>query len=182
MKIYTKKGDKGNTSLLGGKVVPKNHLKIIAYGTVDELNAYLGLVRIKVSNKAIQDNLIKIQNELFTIGSNLAVDSSRSKIKIPLLTQEMVADLELKIDDMNNELPEIKSFLLPGGNEIVALCHIARCVCRRAERHIVTLDKVEKIQSELIKYLNRLSDYLFTLSRFLTKELKAQEIPWNHRA
>jgi len=181
MKIYTKKGDKGNTSLLGGKIVPKNHLKIIAYGTVDELNAYLGLVRIKASNKVIQDNLIKIQNELFTIGSNLAADSSKPKIKIPLLTEQMVVDLELKIDEMNNELPEIKSFLLPGGNEIVSLCHVARCICRRAERHVVTLASVEKVEAELIKYLNRLSDYLFTLSRFLTKELNAQEVPWNSR-
>ncbi len=177
MKIYTKSGDKGKTSLLGGKRVPKDHLRIVAYGTIDELNAHIGLVRSKIANKFTQDNLIKIQNELFSIGSNLAADSK--KIKTPLLTKKTIIDLEIQIDKMNEALPKLTSFLLPGGNEIVAFCHVARCICRRAERNIVKLATVENVDMKLIQYINRLSDYLFVLSRFLSKELNVLEIPWD---
>ncbi len=178
MKIYTKKGDNGTTQLIGGKRVPKNHERIEAYGTVDELNSYMGLLRDQSVGEETYDLIITIQNKLFTIGALLANQDGTNKMKLPLLDEEDVTLLEKEIDKMNDSLPEMRSFILPGGHTTVSFCHIARCVCRRAER-LTTQIGEDILQKEIIlKYLNRLSDYLFVLSRYLTKNLDATEIPW----
>ncbi|MBI4946387.1 MAG: cob(I)yrinic acid a,c-diamide adenosyltransferase [Bacteroidetes bacterium] len=178
MKIYTKKGDKGETSLLGGTRVKKSHIRIESYGTVDELNSWIGLIRDQNIDKHSKEILIYIQDRLFTIGSHLASDPAKSGIKIPDIKEEDITALEKEMDAMNEALPEMRSFILPGGHSTVSYCHIARCVCRRAERCAVHLASEEKVDDLIIKYLNRLSDYLFVLSRKLSHDLKAEEIPW----
>jgi cob(I)alamin adenosyltransferase len=180
-KIYTKTGDKGQTSLIGGTRLPKHHIRIEAYGTVDELNSFVGLVRDSVSEKEVFDLLIEIQDRLFTIGSLLAADPEKNKMQLPQLNESDIVLLEKAIDKMNETLPEMKSFVLPGGHPTVSYCHIARCVCRRAERATLKLSENEKVDEIIYKYLNRLSDYLFVLSRKLTQDLKANEIPWKPR-
>ncbi len=180
-KIYTKTGDKGQTSLIGGTRLPKHHIRIEAYGTVDELNSFVGLVRDSISEKELFDLLIEIQDRLFTIGSQLAADPEKNKMQLPQLNENDVVLLEKAIDKMNETLPEMKSFVLPGGHPTVSYCHIARCVCRRAERATLKLSENEKVDELIYKYLNRLSDYLFVLSRKLTLDLKAKEIPWKPR-
>jgi cob(I)alamin adenosyltransferase len=185
MKIYTKSGDKGNTSLFGGTRVPKDHIRIEAYGTVDELNSYIGLIRdqkIAEHNKQI---LIQIQNDLFTLGAMLATSPEKERLKngkerlsIPKITQKSVELLENEIDAMNETLPAMSHFVLPGGHTTVSFCHIARCVCRRAERKTTKLNAENTIDEQIIIYLNRLSDYLFVLARKLTIDNKSQEIPW----
>lgn len=178
MKIYTKKGDSGTTQLLGGKRVSKNHKRIEAYGTIDELNSYIGLIRDHDIDENLYEFLIEIQDRLFTIGSLLAVDNPDIKFKLPRLSEIDVEDLEKKIDLLEKNLDEMKSFVLPGGNKLVSFCHIARCVCRRAERIATTLPE-ETIQFKLIlKYLNRLSDFLFVLSRYFSKKMNAKEVAW----
>lgn len=178
MKIYTKTGDKGETSLIGGTRLPKNHIRIECYGTVDELNSWIGLIRDQnISQKHISV-LLEIQDRLFTLGSLLAADPEKSKMKLPQIAESDVEFLEKQIDEMDLELEPMKSFVLPGGNTIVSYCHIARCVCRRAERLTVELNYSEKTDTLIVIYLNRLSDYLFTLSRKLTSETGAKEIPW----
>ncbi len=178
MKVYTKKGDKGTTQLIGGKRVPKNHDRIDAYGTVDELNSYMGLLRDQSVGKETYELIITIQNKLFTIGALLANQDDNNKMKLPLIEEKDVTQLENEIDKMNESLPEMRSFILPGGHTTVSFCHIARCVCRRAERLTIQIDE-NVLQVEIIlKYLNRLSDYLFVLSRYLSKNLDAKEIPW----
>ena len=178
MKVYTKKGDNGNTQLLGGKKVPKHHKRIESYGTVDELNSYVGLLRDLIENKETVNTLLDIQDRLFTMGALLAYDDGKNKMNLPLLDEVDVTILEEKIDQMNDALPPMRSFILPGGHSTVSFCHVTRCICRRAERLTTQLDK-NVIQRELIlKYLNRLSDYLFVLGRALSNELKATEIPW----
>ena len=180
-KIYTKTGDNGQTSLIGGTRVPKHHIRIEAYGTVDELNSHIGLIRdqqIKEHHKLI---LIEIQDRLFTIGSSLASDPEKSKMKIPDLKEEDIALLEKEMDKMNETLPEMRSFVLPGGHTTVSFCHIARCVCRRAERLTIHLSENSFVSDLVVKYLNRLSDYLFMLSRQLTQDLQALEMPWKPR-
>ena len=181
MKIYTKTGDKGTTALLGGTRVPKSHERIEAYGTVDELNSYLGLVADQEINTGRKETLREIQDRLFTIGSSLASDPEKSKVKIPDLLESDVTMLEEQIDGMNNELPEMRSFILPGGHPAVSTCHIARCVCRRAERLAINLSQNEFVAELVIKYLNRLSDYLFVLARKMAQDLNADEIPWRPR-
>lgn len=181
MKIYTKTGDKGQTSLFGGKRVPKHHIRIEAYGTVDELNSYIGLVRDQTIDSNSFDALIEIQDRLFTLGSILAVESGNSKVKVPELFEDDVLFLENEIDKMNESLPEMKSFVLPGGHTTVSYCHISRCVCRRAERLVILLSEQEEVNELTFKYLNRLSDYLFVLARKLTMDLNAKEIPWKPR-
>jgi cob(I)alamin adenosyltransferase len=178
MKIYTKKGDKGETSLLGGTRVKKSHIRIESYGTVDELNSWIGLIRDQNIDAQTKKFLIHVQDRLFTIGSHLASDPDKSKAKIPDIKEEDVTALEKEMDKMNESLPEMRSFVLPGGHTAVSYCHIARCVCRRAERCAVSLAGEEKVEDIIIKYLNRLSDYLFVLSRKLSNDLKAEEIPW----
>jgi cob(I)alamin adenosyltransferase len=178
MKIYTKKGDKGETSLLGGTRVKKSHIRIESYGTVDELNSWIGLIRDQAIDKNSKDILVHIQDRLFTIGSHLASDPAKKGIKIPDIKEEDITTLEKEMDKINETLPEMKSFVLPGGHTTVSYCHIARCVCRRAERCAVNLSGEEQVEDIVIKYLNRLSDYLFVLSRKLSYDLKAEEIPW----
>lgn len=180
-KIYTKTGDKGETSLIGGTRLPKHHIRIEAYGTVDELNSFIGLIRDSISEKELFDLLIEIQDRLFTIGSLLAADPEKNKMTLPQLNEEDIVLLEKAIDKMNETLPEMKHFVLPGGHVTVSYCHVARCVCRRAERAVLKLAENEKVDELIYKYLNRLSDYLFVLSRKLTQDLKANEIPWKPR-
>lgn len=181
MKVYTKTGDKGQTSLIGGTRVPKHHIRIEAYGTVDELNSHIGLIRDQQIDEESKKILVEIQDRLFTIGSSLASDPEKSKMKIPDLKEEDVTLLEKEIDKMNETLPEMRSFVLPGGHTTVSYCHIARCVCRRAERLTIHLSENSFVAELVIKYLNRLSDYLFVLSRKLSHDLHATEIPWKPR-
>jgi cob(I)alamin adenosyltransferase len=181
MKIYTKTGDKGQTSLIGGTRVPKHHIRIESYGTVDELNSFIGLIRDQQIDDHSKKVLIEIQDRLFTIGSSLASDPEKSKMKIPDLKDEDITLLEKEIDKMNETLPEMRSFVLPGGHTTVSYCHIARCVCRRAERATIHLSENSFVAELVIKYLNRLSDYLFVLSRKFIHDLKAEEIPWKPR-
>lgn len=178
MKIYTKTGDKGFTSLIGGTRVPKHHLRIEAYGTVDELNSYIGLIRDQEISEVDKDTLKEIQDRLFTIGSTLASDPEKSKMKIPDLKEADIEFLENEMDRMNEVLPELKHFILPGGNTTASFAHLARCVCRRAERISVHLAETEFVEEKVIIYLNRLSDYLFTLSRKTTFDQKSEENIW----
>jgi cob(I)alamin adenosyltransferase len=185
MKIYTKTGDKGTTALFGGSRVPKHNLRIESYGTVDELNSYIGLIRDQKIDSKLITSLIKIQNELFTLGAMLAtppekeiLKNGKERLNIPKVNLSSIEYLENEIDAMNLELPPMTNFILPGGNQTVSFCHIARCVCRRAERITTELDENEEINPDVLKYLNRLSDYLFVLARKLTKDLSAKEIPW----
>ncbi len=185
MKIYTKTGDKGKTSLFGGDRVPKYNLRIEAYGTIDELNSYIGLVRDQNIDIHTIESLIKIQHELFTLGAMLATPLEKEKLKngserlnIDKIQEKWVYYLENEMDKMNLKLPTMKHFVLPGGHTTVSFCHIARCVCRRAER-ICTLLNDETVINELILvYLNRLSDYLFVLARKLTIDNNSKEIKW----
>ena len=181
MKIYTKTGDRGTTSLFGGQRVSKADLRIDTYGTVDELNSYLGLLRDQSVNQNRADVLIEIQDRLFTIGSMLATEPGNTKVKIPVLSDADVSFLEKKIDEMEAHLEPMKSFVLPGGHESVSFGHIARTVCRRAERLTIALHQAEPVDPLIIRYLNRLSDYLFVLCRLMTKELKVNETPWKPR-
>ena len=182
-KIYTKTGDSGSTSLIGGTKISKADLRIEAYGTVDELNSFIGLCRDLISNKHAKMTLREIQDRLFTIGSSLAVDPAKeSKLVIPDLHETDIIALEQEIDVMNEALPAMKNFILPGGHVTVSNIHITRCVCRRAERSCVRLTETSHENYPLIiKYLNRLSDYLFMLARFIGQELNAPEIPWKPR-
>jgi len=177
-KIYTKTGDKGQTSLIGGTRLPKHHIRIEAYGTVDELNSHIGLLRDVTEDVTTHNLLISIQDRLFTIGSHLAADPVKSKMQLPPVFEEDIIVLEKAIDAIDEVVPEMKSFVLPGGHVYVSYCHIARCVCRRAERSVLRLAENEKVDEIHGKYLNRLSDYLFMLSRWYTLELKATEIAW----
>jgi len=185
MKIYTKTGDTGKTSLFGGTRVPKYHLRIEAYGTVDELNSYIGLIRDQKIDAHTTEILLKIQHELFTLGSMLAtppekeiLKSGKERLNINKISDESVELLEQEIDFMNESLPEMTHFILPGGHSTVSFCHIARCICRRAERITTQLSDESTINPKILVYLNRLSDYLFVLARKLTIDTKAQEIPW----
>lgn len=181
MKIYTKTGDQGTTSLLGGKRVSKADLRIDTYGTVDELNSYVGLVRDQEINQKRKDILVEIQDRLFTIGSILATEPGNTKVKIPYIHEEDVTLLEQEMGKMDTELPPMKFFVLPGGHPSISFGHVARTVCRRAERLTIALNAQEVIDPLVIKYLNRLSDYLFVLCRTMTHELKVEETPWKPR-
>jgi cob(I)alamin adenosyltransferase len=179
-KIYTKTGDKGTTSLIGGTKVLKSDLRIEAYGTVDELNSFIGLCRDLLKNKKSRKVFLEIQDRLFIIGSLLACDPEKEiKMKIPELKEEDIILLEKEIDKMSEAIPPMKNFILPGGHKTVSTLHIARSVCRRAERCCVRLQAENPEEDSLIiKYLNRLSDYLFILARFTGYQLKVKEIPW----
>jgi cob(I)alamin adenosyltransferase len=178
MKIYTKTGDEGTTSLFGGKRVSKADLRIDAYGTIDELNAWIGLVRDQEVNGKRKEILIEIQDRLFTTGSILATVPGNTRVKIPSLNEEDISSLEKQIDEMEAELPPMRSFVLPGGHRSVSFGHVARTVCRRAERLVIALHGQEPVDPLVIKYLNRLSDYLFVLCRKMSHELGAEETPW----
>ncbi len=207
MKIYTKTGDEGETSLFNGKRVRKNNIRIDSYGTVDELNSYIGMILDQIRNQVQQEAfekqeskdqaqdhnlfaelseiLLTIQSKLFTLGAMLASppekDSNKkkkSRLKIDLISDEDIKYLENQMDEMNERLPEMTHFILPGGHPAVSFCHIARCVCRRAERKTVELHDLEGVDPKILTYLNRLSDYLFVLARKLSKDLGVVEIPW----
>jgi cob(I)alamin adenosyltransferase len=185
MKIYTKTGDKGTTALFGGTRVPKHHIRIDSYGTVDELNSHLGLIRDQDIDNHYKEVLIAIQDRLFTVGAILATDPDKATLKngkerlnIPKISEDDIERLEHEMDSMNESLPEMTHFVLPGGHQTVSFCHIARCVCRRAERLASALNDLEPFQPESLKYLNRLSDYLFVLARKLSYDLNAEEVKW----
>ncbi|WP_108866296.1 cob(I)yrinic acid a,c-diamide adenosyltransferase [Aquimarina aquimarini] len=185
MKIYTKTGDKGTTALFGGTRVPKHHIRIDSYGTVDELNSYIGLIRDQKIDSQSTQTLIDIQNKLFTVGAVLATDPEKAILKngekrlnIPTISSKDIELLEKEIDKMNESLPPMTHFVLPGGHQTVSFCHVARCVCRRAERLATALYEIEPFEETTLQYLNRLSDYLFVLARKLTLDLKAEEIEW----
>ncbi len=181
MKIYTKKGDSGNTGLIGGTRVPKSSLRIEAYGTIDELNSWIGVMRDQAIDAQFFPQLIEIQDRLFTIGSSLASDPEKSNMKIPDLLESDIEQLEKWMDEMDSQLPEMRFFVLPGGNQSVSFCHVTRCVCRRAERIIVDLHAHEFVADIVMKYVNRLSDYLFVLSRKISQDLQVEEQPWKPR-
>jgi cob(I)alamin adenosyltransferase len=181
MKIYTKTGDKGQTSLIGGTRVPKYHLRIESYGTVDELNSYIGLIADQDNSAVARVFLREIQDRLFTLGSLLAEDVGKSKMKLPQLSTTDVEVLEHAIDAMNETLPDLKSFILPGGNTTVSYCHVARCICRRAERLVVHLSEDVTVDATIVVYLNRLSDYLFTLARYIAHLQGVPDIEWHAR-
>ncbi len=178
MKIYTKKGDKGETSLLGGTKVNKDNIRLEAYGTVDELNAFIGHIHDQEISQNHKTILLKIQNQLFNLGSILSFDGKKTQINLPEITNENIQMLEAEIDKMEEELSPLKDFILPSGHTIASLCHIARTVCRRAERRVVELQAKEKISPNCLEYLNRLSDYLFVLARGVLKEKSCTEITW----
>ncbi|RZW50060.1 MAG: cob(I)yrinic acid a,c-diamide adenosyltransferase [Flavobacteriaceae bacterium] len=185
MKIYTKTGDKGTTALFGGTRVPKHHIRIESYGTVDELNSHLGLVRDQKIDAHSNKILLKIQDKLFTVGAILATDpekavlkSGKDRLNIPKIDLNDIELLELEMDNMNESLPVMTHFILPGGHQTVSFCHIARCVCRRAERLSVALNEIEPLDEHVLIYLNRLSDYLFVLARKLSHDLQADDVKW----
>ncbi|GAB3576501.1 ATP:cob(I)alamin adenosyltransferase [Hymenobacter daeguensis] len=181
MKIYTKTGDKGLTSLIGGTRVPKSSLRIECYGTVDELNSHIGLVRDQDVNAGRRPLLKEIQDRLFTIGSALAADPEKSKMKLPDLHAADVTLLEDEMDRLNLDLPELRAFILPGGHPAVSHAHVARCVCRRAERLVIHLAEDSFVADLVVVYLNRLSDFLFVLSRAMAHELGVEEVTWQAR-
>jgi cob(I)alamin adenosyltransferase len=182
-KIYTKTGDLGNTSLIGGTKVPKSHLRIESYGTIDELNSYIGLVGDLLTDDHSKLILREVQDRLFTVGSSLACDPDKEPLmKIPDLKPEDIVLLEKEIDRMNDILPVMKSFILPGGHPAVSTIHVARCVCRRAERLCVHMQQENLFVDPLvIQYINRLSDYLFMLARYTGHLMQVPEIPWKPR-
>jgi len=182
MKIYTKTGDKGQTGLIGGRRVSKADLRIDAYGTVDELNSWMGLVRDQAVNTNRKDFLKEIQDRLFTIGSELATDPDKTvKRAMPAIIPEDVTLLEDAMDAMDAELPELRAFVLPGGHQAVSFCHLGRTVCRRAERLVIALNQESPVDDLVLQYINRLSDYLFVLSRKMAQELGSEEVAWQPR-
>lgn len=185
MKIYTKTGDKGTTTLFGGTRISKDHIRIESYGTIDELNSYIGLIRDQKIHSHYKNILIEIQDRLFTLGAILATPPEKEfkkngELRLQKLgiTEKDIELLENEIDTMEKTLPAMTHFILPGGHNTVSYCHISRCVCRRAERMVVHLNHNEPIADNVIIYLNRLSDYLFVLARKLSNELNADEIKW----
>ena len=176
--IYTKTGDDGSTMLFGGGRVPKSTLRIEAYGTVDELNSYVGLLRDQMTDAHHRDFLKEIQDRLFTLGANLATNPDKTKVQKPDIVTDDIAALEREMDKMDEKLPELRHFILPGGHTTVSFCHLARCVCRRTERLCVRLALEEPVNGILIQYLNRLSDYFFVLARKLAFDLKVEEVKW----
>ncbi len=185
MKVYTKTGDKGTTALFGGTRVPKHHIRIESYGTVDELNSYIGLIRDQDIKEEHKKLLLEIQDRLFVSGAILAtppdkemLKSGKQRLNIMRISEEDITSLENEIDRIDSLLPPMTHFILPGGHPTVSYCHIARCVCRRAERLVSQLNEQEPIDELVLKYLNRLSDYLFMLARILSSEFKVEEIKW----
>jgi cob(I)alamin adenosyltransferase len=182
-KLYTKTGDDGTTGLLSGKRVSKHHVRIKAYGTVDELNAWIGMIRNFKLDHNTNENLIRIQRELMTMASQLADDTAFEVSKLVKILEpighENIKHLEDQIDLINMELPELKNFVIPGGHVVVSYTHLARCTCRRAERFVTELNETENIPQNIIAYINRLSDFLFILSRKLSKDFEVEEIKWS---
>ena len=181
MKIYTKKGDSGETSLIGGTRVRKDHLRVEAYGAVDELNSWLGLIASGPLPEGQAALLLSVQEQLFTVGASLAADPEHSHMALPDLRDQDVVAMEKAIDQMEESLKPLQNFVLPGGHPAVAQVHVARCVCRRTERAVVHLDGLSAVDNRIPAYLNRLSDYLFVLGRALAQFLGVDEIPWKPR-
>ncbi|MBE2245855.1 MAG: cob(I)yrinic acid a,c-diamide adenosyltransferase [Candidatus Competibacteraceae bacterium] len=182
MKIYTKTGDKGTTALMGGVRVSKHHPRIEAYGTIDELNSWLGLIKDQPIPESSKQDLLIIQYRLFEAGSLLAAEPGNTKIWVPEIKLDAISQLENSIDLMEQSLPPLQNFILPGGHPASSYTHIARCVCRRAERLVVQVADSEQVPSEILVFLNRLSDYLFVLARFISAHFGADEIPWKPRS
>jgi len=175
MKIYTKTGDKGQTSLFGGTRVPKYHDRLESYGTVDELNSFIGLISDSISEKETKETLLAIQYRLFSVGSDLANEKAK---RVPIISDEDIETLEKLMDEYNESIEPMKYFILPGGHIASSYCHVARTVCRRAERLVIKVSETEPVHENTIKYLNRLSDYLFVLARKILKDNNCEEIPW----
>ena len=180
-RIYTKTGDQGDTALFGGKRVAKSHLRVDAYGTVDELNSFVGWLRDSIENEHIRAVLVQVQHRLFTVGATLASDPEKHP-PTPDLLQEDITLLEQEMDRMDASLPPLKNFILPGGHTAVSVCHVCRTVCRRAERLAVALHQTDPVDPLVLQYLNRLSDYFFMLARQLGHDLGAEEVIWNPRS
>ncbi len=180
MKIYTKTGDLGETALFGGRRVQKSHLRVDAYGTVDELNSYVGWLRDSVEGPALREMLAQIQHRLFTVGAHLASDPQK-QLPTPDLLPEDIEMLENAMDKMDAGLPPLRNFILPGGHPAVSVCHVCRTVCRRAERLVVALHETDVVEPIVLQYLNRLSDYFFLLARQLAHDLGAEEVIWKSR-
>lgn len=180
MKIYTKTGDKGKTGLFGGARIDKDDIRIESYGTVDELNSFIGSLIAQLSIDSEIAVLSEVQNRLFTIGSNLASDPSKEMIT-PDLEESDIELLENSMDRMNAELPGLRAFIMPGGSPAIATAHICRTVCRRAERRVVSLSKVSQVDSIIVRYLNRLSDYLFVVGRMIAHVSQVNEVEWQPR-
>ncbi|MCT4624324.1 MAG: cob(I)yrinic acid a,c-diamide adenosyltransferase [Schleiferiaceae bacterium] len=178
MKIYTKTGDKGTTSLVGGSRVSKYDVRLHAYGSTDELNSWIGLIGDLCAEEELKNFLRNIQVELFDLGSNLASEKGQDRIPLPKVEDSSIKALEQKIDEMNKILPQLRTFILPGGDVLVSYCHIARTVCRRAERWSVELIEKEELDEVFVKYLNRMSDFLFVLARYFAHSKQVEEIPW----
>jgi cob(I)alamin adenosyltransferase len=178
MKIYTKTGDDGTTGLIGGVRVSKADLQIESYGTVDELNSWIGLIRDTFNDSNCEKQLLEIQNYLFVLGASLATAPKGTKMQLPPLKAEFIADLESWIDSMNTELPDLTHFILPGGHAASSHAQIARCVCRRAERRVIELQHNDPRFTLEIQYLNRLSDYLFVLARYIMQKFEKEEVKW----
>ncbi|MFH0895124.1 MAG: cob(I)yrinic acid a,c-diamide adenosyltransferase [Bacteroidota bacterium] len=183
MKVYTKTGDKGETSLIGGTRVPKFHPRIEAYGTIDELNSFAGLLRDSIKDESIRKDLLSIQEKLFVVESYLALEPDKTKHtynckNLPEITEDDIHSLENEMDKMNSSLPELKHFIIPGGDVLVSYCHVCRTICRRAERIMVQLAIETPVDSALLKYVNRLSDYFFVLARYIAQSLGISEIHW----
>ena len=180
-KIYTKSGDDGTTGLVGGSRVKKYDLRLEAYGTVDELNSWVGLLRSHRHPENENGYLIQIQNKLFNIGSRLASDKKGNEFTLPLSVKDTdIVEIELAIDNLEKDLPELTQFILPGGDVVVSQCHIARTVCRRAERRILEFSEQLPVQPEIIKYMNRLSDFLFVFARKIAADRGVDELQWKH--
>ena len=178
MKIYTKTGDRGTSSLLGGQIIPKDHPRLEAYGTLDELNSWIGLLGDYMEEEGLRRELRIVQDRLMRASGILATEKAEDMEKLPVLSEDDISSLEKSIDQMDANLPPLQSFILPGGHPVVSFCHLARTTCRRAERLSVKFIKDSVQTAILVKYLNRLSDYLFTLARKIAKDFKVEEIPW----
>tara|TARA_B100000212_G_C27378331_1_gene535738 strand:+ start:1208 stop:1744 length:537 start_codon:yes stop_codon:yes gene_type:complete len=178
MKIYTKKGDSGHTSLIDGQIVNKHNLSVDAYGTVDELNSFLGLLKDYIKDETIKDILNNIQPKLFSIGSILASGKNQNMLEKVKIEKKDVKYIESNIDSMNNELPELKNFIIPGGHKISSYSHVCRSICRRAERRISELNNEQSVDPNILSYINRLSDFFFVLSRYLMYSDKIEETRW----
>ena len=178
MKIYTKKGDSGHTSLIDGQIVNKHNLSVDAYGTVDELNSFLGLLKDYIKDETIKDILNNIQPKLFSIGSILATGKNQDIMEKVKIEKKDVKYIEFHIDSMNNELPELKNFIIPGGHKISSYSHVCRSICRRAERRISELNNEQSVDPNILSYINRLSDFFFVLSRYLMYSDKIEETRW----
>jgi len=178
MKIYTKAGDRGISTLLGGNIVPKDHPRLEAYGTLDELNSWIGLIRDQVTDEEMRQALLKIQDRIMVGSTILASEKANTSVDLPELHENDIGFLEKEIDRMEKLLKPLQSFILPGGHTTVSYCHLARTICRRAERYSIKFIKNSEQTGRLVKYLNRLSDYLFVLARKIAMDLKIEEIIW----